>query len=71
MVRLSDLDAHTRDMIGIHEDTESLLEDSASEYDDDDAAADNSESEDESMSSGQEQLHLEHDLTGAMTGGDD
>jgi hypothetical protein len=71
-VRLSDLDAHTREMVGINEDTEILLEDSASECSDDDAAADDSGSEEEDeLSSGQEQLLIENNLTGAMTGGDD
>ncbi len=78
-IRLNDLDDHAQrqGMIGLDEDTESLFKEdadaSASEHEDDDAAADDSGSEDggEPMSSGQEQLLFENDLSGAMTGGDD
>lgn len=76
----SHLDAQTererQNMIGLDEDTSSLFDEddaSASEHDYDDAASDDSGSDDESepMSSGHEQLFLESDLTGAMTGGDE
>ena len=79
IIRRSDLDDHAQrqGMIGLDEDTESLFTEdadaSASEHEDDDAAADDSGSEDggEPMSSGQEQLLFENDLSGAMAGGDD